>query len=260
MPNAVERVIATMWQQYDEPLSLAEMADEAIFSRFYFSRVFRAATGTSPGRYLTAVRLCKAKHLLLQTSASVTDISYQVGYNSPGTFSTRFTLSVGLSPARYRQQAQDGLISPSRARRPAAGNSGRIACRLWVPHCSVPSKTYIGVFSNPYQQGTTVTCRVAGQSGIYELDDAAEGPLTVRAVTVPTSNLHPHPWARRPVLLSDSVELNVSAGRTTTVNLRMRQPRLTDLPVLIALPEMDSLRVRDGRLLVPGQRSAAAGS
>jgi AraC family transcriptional regulator len=260
MPNAVERVIATMWQQYDQPLSLAEMADKAIYSRFYFARVFRATTGTSPGRYLSAVRLCKAKHLLLQTSDSVTDISYQVGYNSPGTFSTRFTLSVGLSPARYRQQAQDGMISPPSAPRPVGGTSGRIACWLWVPRCSMPTKTYIGVFSNPYQQGMTVTCQVADGSGIYQLENAAEGPLTIRAVTVPTSNLDPRPWARRPVLLSNSVEITVSAGRTTPVSLRMRPPRITDPPVLIALPEMDSLRLGDQLLMMPDQRSAAAGS
>ena len=96
MESAVERVIATMWDRYHEPLSLADMADTAIFSRFYFSRVFRSVTGTSPGRFLTAIRLYKAKNLLLQTSASVTEVSYLVGYNSPGTFSSRFTRSVGM--------------------------------------------------------------------------------------------------------------------------------------------------------------------
>ncbi len=41
MQKELERAIATMWDRYDEPLSLAELADSAILSRFYFSRVFR---------------------------------------------------------------------------------------------------------------------------------------------------------------------------------------------------------------------------
>ena len=78
MQSAVERVITNMWERYDEPLSLEEMADMAVFSRFYFSRVRRSITGTSPGRFLTAIRLYRAKNLLLETTMSVTDISYQV--------------------------------------------------------------------------------------------------------------------------------------------------------------------------------------
>jgi len=96
MQAAVERAIKSMWERYDEPLTLAELADAAILSRFYFSRVFRNVTGTSPGRFLTAIRLYKAKNLLLSTSLSVTELSYRVGYNSLGTFTTRFTKSVGV--------------------------------------------------------------------------------------------------------------------------------------------------------------------
>src|SRR5579859_5367880 len=108
MQAAIERAIDTMWARYHEPLSLADIADTAILSKFYFSRVFRNFTGTSPGRFLTAIRLSKAKQLLLETSLSVAEISYMVGYNSLGTFTSRFTHSVGVSPARYRALSQAG--------------------------------------------------------------------------------------------------------------------------------------------------------
>ena len=245
MPTAVERVITTMWQQYDQPLSLAEMADEAIFSRFYFSRVFRAATGTSPGRYLTAVRLSKAKQFLLQTPASVTDISYRVGYNSPGTFSTRFTLNVGLSPARYRKQAEAGLISPGLLTQRSGWAGGRVTCRLAMPNCGMPTRTYLSLAGRPGQPGFVVACELSAESRNVELENLPEGPLTIRAVAVPTGGLDPRPWARRPLLLSDPVELTVSASRVASARMQLRPPRFTDLPVLIALPELDNLRSDD---------------
>ncbi len=77
---AVQQSISAMWNRHGEQLSLDELADCAILSKFYFSRVFRSATGTSPGRFLTAIRLFKTKNLLLETSLHVTDIAYRVGY------------------------------------------------------------------------------------------------------------------------------------------------------------------------------------
>ena len=79
------------------------MARAAMFSKFHFSRIFRRVTGVSPGRFLSAIRLQEAKHLLVSTTLNVADISLRVGYNSVGTFSSRFTRSVGMSPTAYRR-------------------------------------------------------------------------------------------------------------------------------------------------------------
>src|SRR3954453_10028451 len=114
MQKAVEREISIMWDRYHEPLSLDAMAGSAFLSRFHFSRIFRSATGTSPGRFLAAIRLYKAKNLLLETDMSVTDIAYEVGYNSLGTFISRFTRSVGVPPSRYRWLAEHGIPQLSR--------------------------------------------------------------------------------------------------------------------------------------------------
>ncbi|MFD0592037.1 helix-turn-helix domain-containing protein [Catellatospora coxensis] len=75
-----------------------------MFSKFHFSRMFQRVTGLSPGRFLSALRLQQAKQLLVTTSFNVSDISLRVGYTSVGTFSTRFTRSVGLSPTIYRRR------------------------------------------------------------------------------------------------------------------------------------------------------------
>jgi AraC family transcriptional regulator len=237
--NAVERVITNMWERYDEPLSLEEMADMAVFSRFYFSRVFRSITGTSPGRFLTAIRLYKAKNLLLETTMSVTDISYQVGYNSPGTFSSRFTRSVGISPARYRYLSETGIPAPG-CQAASGQHAGVVRGSVTAPETGVPTRVYVALFDSTIPQGAPLACAVLDGGGGYELTAAPEGQWFLHAVAVAVRDLDPRPWMRKPVLLAPGRSVKVVAGRTATVNVELRPPRQTDLPILLALPELDS--------------------
>src|SRR4051812_39576889 len=100
---AVKRAISTMRENLGEQLTVDDMARAAMFSKFHFTRIFQRATGVSPGRFLSALRLQQAKHLLKSTSLNVADISLLVGYNSVGTFSSRFSRSVGMPPTTYRR-------------------------------------------------------------------------------------------------------------------------------------------------------------
>src|SRR5712671_1010922 len=118
MNSAVERAIKCIWERYDEPLSLADIACSAILSRFHFSRIFKDATGVSPGRFLSAVRIYQAKRMLLNTRMNVTDISFAVGYNSLGSFTNHFTASVGVSPGRFRRAS--GNVAFEQSARPLA--------------------------------------------------------------------------------------------------------------------------------------------
>jgi AraC-like DNA-binding protein len=242
MESAVERVIATMWDRYHEPLSLADMADTAIFSRFYFSRVFRSVTGTSPGRFLTAIRLYKAKNLLLQTSASVTEVSYLVGYNSPGTFSSRFTRSVGMSPGQFRDLSRTGITPPLR-RQVGIGRTGQVTGWLYAPKTGRPMRTYIGAFESNIPEGQPKACVALDASGKYELDGLPDGNYFIHAVAVAQQELDPRPWNRRPLFVANNQSVQVLADTPVRVDLRLRPTRITDLPVLIALPELDSRRV-----------------
>ena len=239
MQAAVDRVIRNMGDRYDEPLSLDDMADMAVFSRFYFSRVFRSITGTSPGRFLTAIRLYKAKNLLLETTMSVTDISYQVGYNSPGTFSSRFTRSVGISPARYRYLSEVGIPAPE-CQVPIGHHLGGVRGSVTSPDTSVPTRVYVALFDSTIPQGIPVACSVLDGDGTYDLAAVPDGQWFLHATAVAVRNLDPRPWMRKPVFLSASRPIKVVAGRISTANVELRPPRLTDLPILLALPELDS--------------------
>jgi AraC-like DNA-binding protein len=254
MQAAIERAIDTMWARYHEPLSLADIADTAILSKFYFSRVFRNFTGTSPGRFLTAIRLSKAKQLLLETSLSVAEISYMVGYNSLGTFTSRFTHSVGVSPARYRALSQVGIPSLSAfSECSAQEKTGSVYGWVEVPETGTPVRVYLGAFEDPVVQGAPVACDILSGSGPYRLDAVSEGRYHLRVAVVAVRDLDPLPWNRRPLFVGSTKEIGIKAGRNLEVDITTRPAGTLDLPILLALPELDSRTVPDPELAEPSR-------
>src|SRR5216683_4350607 len=105
--QAVERAIQIMHTHLHELLTLEDLASVAYLSPFHFNRVFRRLIGIPPGEFLSALRFQTARRLLLTTSLSVTDICFEVGYTSTGSFTSRFTQLVGLSPRLLRRRAHE---------------------------------------------------------------------------------------------------------------------------------------------------------
>ncbi|WP_051342826.1 helix-turn-helix transcriptional regulator [Pseudonocardia spinosispora] len=93
---------------YAEPLDLAAMAREAGFSRFHFARLFRVVYGETPGGYLSRRRVERAMDLLGAADLTVTEVCMVVGFSSLGSFSSRFSELVGMSPSRYRRARREG--------------------------------------------------------------------------------------------------------------------------------------------------------
>ncbi len=89
---------------YHQPVSLRDAADEIQLSPWHFLREFRRAFGETPHEFLTRLRMEQAKQLLSTTSLSVTEICFEVGFTSLGSFSALFRRQVGISPATYRRQ------------------------------------------------------------------------------------------------------------------------------------------------------------
>jgi len=90
---------------YSENIDLANIADEALFSKFHFIRQFKKIYGKTPHQYLTVVRIEKAKQLF-QADILVSEVCYAVGFESLSSFSGLFKRIVGLTPSAYllRQQ------------------------------------------------------------------------------------------------------------------------------------------------------------
>ncbi len=103
----LRRVRDRIDREYARPLNVEELARGAHMSAGHLSREFKAAFGESPYSYLMTRRIERAMALLRRGDLSVTDVCFTVGCASLGTFSTRFSELVGLSPNAYRQQCAE---------------------------------------------------------------------------------------------------------------------------------------------------------
>ncbi len=93
-----------MDRRYAEPLDVATLASITHLSPSQFARVFKGVFGETPHRYLQRRRIERAMTLLRQTDRSVTNVAWDVGFASLGTFSRTFTSVVGCAPTAYRAQ------------------------------------------------------------------------------------------------------------------------------------------------------------
>ncbi|HEY2604138.1 MAG TPA: helix-turn-helix transcriptional regulator [Thermoleophilaceae bacterium] len=100
----LRRVRDRMDREYAQPLDVEALARDAHMSAGHFSRQFRLAYGESAYSYLMTRRIERAMALLRRGDLSVTEVCFEVGCSSLGTFSSRFTELVGMAPSAYRRQ------------------------------------------------------------------------------------------------------------------------------------------------------------
>ena len=101
-----------MDRAYAEPLDVRSVAAVAHVSEAHFSRTFRAVFGETPHRYLQRRRVERSMFLLRETDRSVTDVCFDVGFNSLGTFSRTFREIVGETPSGYRD-GHGPMVAPN---------------------------------------------------------------------------------------------------------------------------------------------------
>ncbi|MFD4544161.1 helix-turn-helix transcriptional regulator [Streptomyces bauhiniae] len=101
----LRRVRDRIDREYARPLDVEALARGVNMSAGHLSRQFRAAYGESPYSYLMTRRIERAMALLRRGDLSVTEVCFEVGCSSLGTFSTRFSELVGMPPSVYRTEA-----------------------------------------------------------------------------------------------------------------------------------------------------------
>jgi AraC-like DNA-binding protein len=101
----LRRVRDRIDRDYMQPLNMEELARGVHMSAGHLTRQFRQAYGESPYSYLMTRRIERAMMLLRRGDLSVTEVCFEVGCSSLGTFSTRFTELVGVAPTVYRSQS-----------------------------------------------------------------------------------------------------------------------------------------------------------
>lgn len=249
----VERVIAAMHRGEDGALCLSTMAEMANLSPYHFARTFRTVTGVPPGEFLTAWRLERAKRLLLSTEMGVAEVCFEVGYESAGTFATRFRRLVGLPPGRMRRLPEElhealvGADGEAWPLSPSPAEAG-VAFRVHGPDLA-GSVIFAGLFPTAVPQGRPVAGTVLNAPGSHRLRRVPDGHYHLMAAALPLSG---NPWG----LLAPGGALRVGrAPRPLTVrggrvgepvSVALRPMRLTDPPVLVSLPALLLERLTSG--------------
>jgi AraC-like DNA-binding protein len=103
-PALVTRVKEFVLQHHEEDITLAQAAQAAHSSIFYLCRVFRKATGMCFTEFVSRTRVEKAKELLMKPNLRVSEVAYQVGFQSLTHFNRIFKKIVGESPSDFRAE------------------------------------------------------------------------------------------------------------------------------------------------------------
>ncbi|MGK3204368.1 helix-turn-helix domain-containing protein [Amycolatopsis sp. MEPSY49] len=98
----VRAAVTFLRERLAEPVTLADLAGEVHLSVYHLVRVFRTATGRTPHRFLTELRVGEAKRLLRETGLPLDRIAPRCGFAGPGALSAAFVRHVGVRPSAYR--------------------------------------------------------------------------------------------------------------------------------------------------------------
>lgn len=101
--RSVEDTIRYIRENLRENLRIKDLAAQAALSEFYFSRWFKAQTGTTPYEYIMTMRVNEGKNLLKSTDRALSDIAVACGFSTEGNFIRAFKKQTGLTPGAFRR-------------------------------------------------------------------------------------------------------------------------------------------------------------
>lgn len=239
----IEEAIAFIHQHIHDPLSLSQLARHVGYSPYHFIRLFKSEIGLSPYYYISSLRLQKAKDLLIHTHLPVRDIAMEVGYQSLGTFTTRFSEKVGVSPNAFRHQkmlAESQLLSLRKtvgvdASEPCIQKGAKLVGSV---HTENPFEgiVFVGMFLKPIPDAIPVYGTILMSPGRFSIANIRPGTYYLMATSVS--------WEMRSVdiLLPYSTlrtrhhpPLVVRPGEIKHHSVTLYPPRFSDPPILISL-------------------------
>jgi AraC family transcriptional regulator len=238
--RAIQRVISRIRERLDETLSLREMAAVAYMSRYHFNRTFRQVTGVPPRHFFFGLRLEAATRMLLDTDNSITDICFDVGYNSLGTFIRRFSTALGVSPMRLRMLGR----APASSLLALAGNDvgfGPITAgpsirgRVQAPP-SFSGPIFIGLFPGPIPEGAPLACAICLKPEAYLLAPVPRGRHYVFALGLPWPDTVNDYFRYDTAVRAGGELVTVADDTVECAEICLREALPTDPPILLNLP------------------------
>lgn len=104
----LQRALKYMQDHLDERLTLEDLAGTVRLSPDHFLRSFTAVMGHTPHQWLTSLRIEKAKDMMLDSGAPMTEIALSLGFSSSAHFSSRFKQLTGIAPSQWRARFENG--------------------------------------------------------------------------------------------------------------------------------------------------------
>lgn len=115
--NSVARILDYMNADLARRITLDDLAREVHLSRYHFLRKFNAATGYTPHRYLTRLRMQRASEMLRLERYDISQIARRCGYASTANFGATFRVHFGTTPSAYRRSVNGEAGHPRRTSR-----------------------------------------------------------------------------------------------------------------------------------------------
>lgn len=243
----IEEAILYIQRNICEPLSLSQLANHVSYSPYHFTRIFKARTGLSPLYYVSSMRLQKAKDLLLNTDLTVRDIGLEIGQQSLGTFTTRFTEKVGITPSQFRKSYMqvDHYIHSLQKLSNWQENSfpfyqyATVEGTIQTAH---PFNGFIliGLFSKPIPEEFPLYGTLLSSTGNFSFMNVRPGTYYLMATSVSWEMpfmdiLLPHTTLRTRSKAPIVVQSNSIVPHQ---DITLYPPKLDDPPILVSLPSL----------------------
>ncbi len=162
--SLLTKAVEYLEEHYAQEVSLEEVAEFIQISPFYLSKLFKKELGENFSDYLTAIRMKKAKEILVDPLSNIKEASYKVGYKDPNYFARAFKKSFGLTPSEYKAKfVIHGTKDPNRIGRIAYDLDG---FRVDVRHVAVRETTSDNPFI-PHEHAEKELWYIVSGSGYF---------------------------------------------------------------------------------------------
>jgi len=107
--DAVNKIINYLKENFRKEIKNNELSNLAGYHEYYLNRIFIKRTGTSMHKYILNLRINESKQLLVNTNMPISDIAFEVGFNSNTHFVTYFKKETSLTPFKYRRNFKNNI-------------------------------------------------------------------------------------------------------------------------------------------------------
>jgi AraC family transcriptional regulator len=259
--KAVTRVIQLLRSNPNRTWTVKDMARAAFMSPYHFIRVFQEVAGIAPCKFQWALKLHTAKQLLLLTNLPILAISKEVGYNSLGTFTRRFSQLVGLSPSRFRHCAKTthsaDLQRAMDAYEPPPSAESTLTGRVYPP-ARFRGTIVLACFPSRFPQGQPLHNAVVDSACRFCVHRPPLGDFYLHAFGIPRSDTNTA-WFTDENLLRAAIACSASGDAHLPQELFLRGVQPIDPPVLVAMATLIGKRLsaQIGEQFVDPQRAVS---